>query len=54
LEESTFATLFPKYREKYLKEAWGAVTRALELHVRRSLLYTPVCALKFVRDLLVL
>jgi len=32
LEESSFATLFPKYRERYLKEAWGAVTRALEPH----------------------
>jgi len=32
LEESSFATLFPKYREKYLREAWGAVTRALDAH----------------------
>lgn len=32
-EESSFATLFPKYREKYLREAWGAVTRSLEPHV---------------------
>ncbi|KIY43307.1 hypothetical protein FISHEDRAFT_78651 [Fistulina hepatica ATCC 64428] len=32
LEESSFATLFPKYREKYLREVWSAVTRALETH----------------------
>ncbi|KAI9507173.1 ribosomal RNA assembly protein mis3 [Russula earlei] len=32
LEESSFATLFPKYREKYLRESWGAVTRALDAH----------------------
>lgn len=36
-EESSFATLFPKYREKYLREVWGAVTRALEPHVSESL-----------------
>ncbi|KAK0467719.1 uncharacterized protein EV420DRAFT_1501030 [Desarmillaria tabescens] len=29
-EESSFATLFPKYREKYLREVWSAVTRALD------------------------
>jgi len=32
LEESSFATLFPKYREKYLKEVWGAVTSTLAQH----------------------
>ncbi|KAI0052596.1 hypothetical protein FA95DRAFT_1482992 [Auriscalpium vulgare] len=32
LEESSFATLFPKYRERYLREAWSAVTQALESH----------------------
>ena len=32
-EESSFATLFPKYREKYLREVWSAVTKALDAHV---------------------
>ncbi|KAI0723445.1 ribosomal RNA assembly protein mis3 [Earliella scabrosa] len=31
-EESSFATLFPKYREKYLREVWSAVTQALDPH----------------------
>eukprot|EP01138_Halocafeteria_seosinensis_P001197 gb/GECG01001226.1/.p1 GENE.gb/GECG01001226.1/~~gb/GECG01001226.1/.p1 ORF type:complete len:392 (+),score=76.21 gb/GECG01001226.1/:1-1176(+) len=32
LEESYFATLFPKYREKYLREIWPIVTRTLDKH----------------------
>lgn len=32
LEESNFATLFPKYREAYLKEVWVHVTKALTAH----------------------
>lgn len=32
LEESSFKTLFPKYREEYLKQIWGDVTKALTNH----------------------
>lgn len=30
LEESSFATLFPKYREHYLRTVWPVVTRTLD------------------------
>jgi ribosomal RNA assembly protein len=32
LEESSFATLFPKYRESYLRSVWPIVTRSLDSH----------------------
>jgi len=32
LEESSFATLFPKYREKYLRDIWPNVTSTLKTH----------------------
>jgi ribosomal RNA assembly protein len=32
LEESSFATLFPKYREKYLQKVWPLVKNSLKEH----------------------
>ena len=32
LEESSFATLFPKYREAYLRQVWPVVTKHLDKH----------------------
>lgn len=32
LEESSFALLFPKYREPYLRSVWGQITSTLDSH----------------------
>nr|BAN65546.1 ribosomal RNA assembly protein mis3, putative [Babesia bovis] len=38
LEESSFVTLFPKYREKYIQSIWGDVKRALgNYHIKCEL-----------------
>lgn len=38
LEESSFATLFPAYREKYLRETWPVITQALKEHGIKAVL----------------
>jgi hypothetical protein len=45
-EESSFATLYPQYREQYLRQVWGQVTKALDKYKIR-------CELDCVEGLLI-
>lgn len=36
LAESSFATLFPKYREKYIQEVFGMVKKSMKDHGIRA------------------
>ncbi len=43
MEESSFATLFPKYRERYLQKAWPHVTKALKEQVSQPSIQWSSC-----------
>ena len=50
VEESSFATLFPAYREQYLQQVWPIVTKAMDVRRNRGRELCTRVSLTFLRS----